>query len=298
VQTLRFWWSHLQRPLAIFVVAATVFAVTPLDEHIARAVFFDSHAQWIGGHAWLTNGLLHTGGRWAIRALVALVVAFWIATYVERDWQPLRRPAAFFAVATILSIAVVGLLKTWTNVDCPWDLAPFGGRFPYIELFSDRPDALRPGRCFPAAHASSGYALLALYFVFRERHELMARLGLWLGVLTGLAFGLAQQARGAHFLSHDLWSAFLVWMVTLSVYAFAFRARLWECASYDATAIESDAGVEAGRLAPDVRPAGGSDLGAGVARTTGQQCIGRVALGRTDLHLQHADRAEQSAYQD
>ena len=43
------------------------------------------------------------------------------------------------------------------------------------------------------------------------------------GLSTGLAFGLAQQARGAHFVSHDLWSAFLVWTLTLSVYAFAFR---------------------------------------------------------------------------
>ncbi len=41
-------------------------------------------------------------------------------------------------------------------------------------------------------------------------------------------FGIAQQARGAHFVSHDLWSAFLVWTVTLSIYAFAFRARLWK----------------------------------------------------------------------
>ena len=156
------------------------------------------------------------------------MLALWIATYVERDWRALRRPAAFFTIAALLSIGVVGLLKTVTNVDCPWDLVPFGGRFPYIELFADRPDALRVGRCFPAAHASSGYALLALYFAFRERHAMLAKLGLGLGLLAGLMFGVAQQARGAHFVSHDLWSAFLVWTITLSTYAFAFRARLWK----------------------------------------------------------------------
>ena len=52
VQPSRLWWSQLRIPLAIFVVTATVFALTPLDEHIARAVFFDSaSAQWIGGHS-------------------------------------------------------------------------------------------------------------------------------------------------------------------------------------------------------------------------------------------------------
>ena len=179
---LRFWWSHLQAPLAVFVVLATVFAVTPLDEHIARAVFFDAiNARWVGGDAWVANELIHTGGRWASRALLAVVLAVWIATYVERDWRALRRPAAFFTISALLSIGVVGLLKTVTNVDCPWDLVPFGGRFPYVELFADRPDALRLGRCFPAAHASSGYALLALYFAFRERHATLAKLGLGSG---------------------------------------------------------------------------------------------------------------------
>jgi membrane-associated PAP2 superfamily phosphatase len=291
VHSLRFWWSHLQVPFALFVVTATVFAVTPLDEHIARAVFFDAaSAQWIGAHSWVINELLHTAGRWAIRAMVALVLAFWVATFVRRDWRTLRRPAAFLTIAMLLSMGVVGLLKTVTNVDCPWDLVPFGGRFPYVELFADRPDALRAGRCFPAAHASSGYALLALYFVFRERHARLAKLGLGVGLLAGLTFGLAQQARGAHFVSHDLWSAFLVWTTTLSIYALAFRARLWESENHETT--------PARRLAPDLHAAGDPGLGAGLARSESQRGAGRAALGGADLHLQHADRAERSAHRD
>jgi membrane-associated PAP2 superfamily phosphatase len=293
---LRFWWSHLQVPLVLFVLLATVFAVTPLDVTIARAIFFDAaNAQWIGAGSWTVNELLHTGGRWAIRVLLALVLAFWIATWVERDWRELRRPAAFFMIAALLSIGVVGLLKTLTNVDCPWDLAAFGGRFPYVELFADRPDALRVGRCFPAAHASSGYALLALYFTFRERHAALAKLGLALGLLTGLTFGLAQQARGAHFVSHDLWSAFLVWTVSLSVYAFAFRARLWEPARYD---VSHEASVAARQLAPGVHIAGRSGLGAGIARAARQRRARRAALGGSHLHLQHADPAERPAHRD
>jgi membrane-associated PAP2 superfamily phosphatase len=256
-------------PLVVFVVLALVFATTPLDVAIARAAFFDAaRAQWIGAHSWTINELLHTGGRWAVRVLLAIVLSFWIATWADRDWRALRRPAAFFLISALLSIGVVGLLKTLTNVDCPWDLAPFGGRFPYIELFGDRPDALRPGHCFPAAHASSGYALLALYFTCRERHAGLAKLGLALGSMAGLAFGLAQQARGAHFVSHDLWSAFLVWTVTLSVYAFAFRARLWDCSVHDAT---NEGSVAARQLASGVHTAGGPGLGAGVARAADQR---------------------------
>ena len=298
MQSLRFWWSHLNVPLAAFVTLAALFATTPLDLAIAQAVFFDAeHGQWIGGHSWAVNELLHTGGRWAIRGLVAVTLAAWIASYIDRDLRSLRRPAAFMTIATVLSVGAVGLLKTLLNVDCPWDLAPFGGHFPYVPLFADRPDALRMGRCFPAAHASSGYALLALYFTFRERYAALAKLGLGLGLITGLTFGLAQQARGAHFVSHDLWSAFIVWTITLSVYAFAFRGRLWECTGHDAQ-IDDEAGVAGRRLAADMQLAGGSGLGAGAARAPGQRRAGRAALERVDLHLQHADRAARSAHPD
>lgn len=291
MQPSRFWWSQLQIPLAIFVVVAGVLAVTPLDTYIARALFFDSASgRWIGRHEWITNELLHTGGRWAIRTIAAIALAFWTATFVRRDWRAFRRPAAFFAIAVLLSWGIVGLLKTVTNVDCPWDLVPFGGRFPYVELFADRPDALRAAHCFPAAHASSGYALLALYFVFRERHARCAKLGLALGILTGLTFGLAQQARGAHFVSHDVWSAFLVWTVTLSVYAFAFRGRLWETTEHEA--------APARRLAPDMHVAGDPGVGGGLPRPESQRGAGRAALGGTDVHLQHADRTERSAHRD
>jgi membrane-associated PAP2 superfamily phosphatase len=130
-------------------------------------------------------------------------------------------------LAVVLTVGITGFLKTITNVDCPWDLTVFGGRYPYVPLFGDRPDELRPGRCFPAAHAGSGYALMALYFVFRDRSRRLAYLGLSAGLLVGLVFGLAQQSRGAHFVSHDVWSAMLAWFIALTVYALLFRCQLW-----------------------------------------------------------------------
>jgi membrane-associated PAP2 superfamily phosphatase len=123
------------------------------------------------------------------------------------------------------TVGLVGFLGMITNVDCPWDLQSFGGRFSYVHLFAARPAGLRQAYCFRAAHASSGYALMALYFAACER----SRMALGLGV--GVVFGGVQQARGAHFASHDLWSAFLLWVIPLTLYAFAFRARV--CARAD-----------------------------------------------------------------
>jgi membrane-associated PAP2 superfamily phosphatase len=183
---------------------------------------------WIGADNWWVNDLVHVGGRWFMRGLVVVALGLCIVASFRPGLRHWRRPAAYFVATTVLSVGIVGLFKTVTNVDCPWDLSEFGGRFPVVALFADRPDSLRHGHCFPAAHAASGYALLALYFVFRERSATLARLGLAIGIAAGLLFGIAQQSRGAHFVSHDVWSAFLVWVIALSVYTWMFRARLWD----------------------------------------------------------------------
>ncbi|MCP5470792.1 MAG: phosphatase PAP2 family protein [Sinobacteraceae bacterium] len=140
-----------------------------------------------------------------------------------RQW---RRPAAFAFLALVLSTGIVGGLKAVTNVDCPWDLAGFGGNRPYIGLFADRPDVLPHAQCFPGAHAASGFALLFGYFLFRNSSRRRARWALAAGLLTGFTFSLGQQARGAHFLSHDLTSAAIVWYVQLLLYRLMLAPRV------------------------------------------------------------------------
>src|SRR5262249_24366280 len=159
---------------------------------IAHALYFDeSRSQWIGAHSWWTNDLIHHYGTLMVRSIAGLTLVLWAATWKRSQWQPLRRPALYFFLAMGLSVGLVGLLKALTNVDCPRDLSEFGGAFPYIHLFEHRPAGLRHAECFPAAHASSAYALAALYFVFRERSLRAARFGLGLAVALGLVFGIA-----------------------------------------------------------------------------------------------------------
>lgn len=223
----QFWWAHLRVPLFLFVLLAVLCETTSLDTLIAHTFFYnESRSAWVGADSWWINQFLHTGGRWTMRFVIVLWLLVWIATYYDSGLRPLRRASAYLCLGMTASVAVVGLLKTLTNVDCPWDLTPFGGHYPLVGLFADRPDALRVGRCFPSAHASSGYALMALYFALLERHRGLAKWGLLFGIATGLTFGIAQQARGAHFLSHDVWSAFLVWLILLSLYVFGFKRQL------------------------------------------------------------------------
>ena len=97
-------------------------------------------------------------------------------------------------------------------------LRGFGGDRPYIALLADRPDELPRAQCFPGAHSSSGFAMICGYFVLRDRSRRRARMALAAGVLAGVAFSIGQEARGAHFLSHDLAAAAVVWFSQLLLY--------------------------------------------------------------------------------
>jgi membrane-associated PAP2 superfamily phosphatase len=142
-------------------------------------------------HWWLAR-VGHEGLKW-------LMLAMWLACLA---WRPLRRGALYMSLA----VAAVALLKQWSPWSCPWDLVEWGGQYA----------SPGPGRCLPAAHPAGGFALFGLYFALRRERPRAARAALAAAWLIGLAAGAVQVARGAHFATHVLWSAWVAWAVTLA----------------------------------------------------------------------------------
>jgi len=230
----RFWHNHVLWPALVFGLFATVAAGTSLDEDFARAwAFSPVTGQFIGAGSgeWWARDLLHSAGGALIRILGGLAVLLWVLSFRLRPLHQWRRPLGFVVLCAALGAGAVGVLKQTTNVDCPWSLAEFGGERPYVHLFADRPDELPLARCFPGGHSSSGFALFALYFLWLGRSRRAARRALALALLVGGAFAFGQEARGAHFLSHDLWSAAVVWFVCVAVYVVGYRRSVWAPAS-------------------------------------------------------------------
>jgi membrane-associated PAP2 superfamily phosphatase len=222
----RFWRRHAWWPLLAFVAVFATWEMLSLDRPFAEAWYFNVPTHhWLGTGAgdWWAHELIHTGGRWLVRGVAALALTVWGMSFAIPRLRPWRRRSLFIALAMLLATGLVGSLKAVTNVDCPWDLAGYGGNSPYVALFADRPDALPRAKCFPGAHASSGFALLCFYFALRDRSRRLARWALAGAIAVGIAFSIGQEARGAHFLSHDLVSAAIVWYVQLALYAWMLK---------------------------------------------------------------------------
>lgn len=224
---------HAWLPLAVFLVLATLLTTTDIDLYIADAFFYDATtANWVGKGTWWAGPVLHTGGRNVMRALGIFGLLALIASYVPafaQRWPALvvhRRPLGYFVACMALVPLLVGALKQATNIDCPWDLERYGGTRPFVHIFEDRPDDLPRAACFPGAHSSSGFALLCLYFLGWRVGRARALAGLAIGLLVGAMFSFAQQSRGAHLLSHDLWSGFIAWAICFTLYRYAWRSDL------------------------------------------------------------------------
>ena len=60
---------------------------------------------------------------------------------------------------------------------------------------------------------------MAGYFVYRMSNPKRAYFFLIAAVILGLAMGWAQMMRGAHFLSHNLWTGWIIWCLNVIGYA-------------------------------------------------------------------------------
>lgn len=201
-------WASLLALAAILLWEATRLDL-PME-----MLWGDAHGFALRDH-WLFSAVLHQGGRnlsWV--AATALCIGVWWPFGPLRQLNTSRRIQ--LAVTGLLAAGLISLLKSGSATSCPWDLREFGGLAHYVSHWHWTEQDGGSGRCFPAGHASSGFAFIGGWFVFSASPVIARR---WLvGCLAaGLVLGLAQQVRGAHFMSHTLWTGWICWMTAWAV---------------------------------------------------------------------------------
>ncbi|MFT6625059.1 MAG: membrane-associated PAP2 superfamily phosphatase [Cycloclasticus sp.] len=220
----KFYYTHLFFPLLIFIYLAGLLEVTRADLILADWLFRLEGNNWILRDNFWFSDVFHSGGQTFFYLVVGLLIAALFASYRINSIRPYRRALLYLALAVPVSVALfTNGLKHFTHVDCPWDLVRYGGDKPFLDLFAQHPGNYSFGSCFPAGHSSIGYSLLSLYFFFLVVAPRWRFYGLACGIIMGIFFGVSQQLRGAHFISHDLWTAAACWFISLGWYLFLFR---------------------------------------------------------------------------
>ncbi len=143
-------------------------------------------------------------------------------------WRSRRTEAflgwLFVVVTALLAVTINGWFKHHSMHSCPWSLSDFGGNADYFRAFEALPEIPGPGRCLPSGHAAVGFMWIPLIYacaLWRPQH---LRKALLIIVPFSLFCGGIQVARGAHFVTHVMWTAVICGLSTsLSFHAYQYR---------------------------------------------------------------------------
>lgn len=183
------------------------------------ALFYTPGKGFTLWHDWLLEKVLHDWVKELTRAVVLLLALAALASLAMERLRPLRRLLWFVLLTALMAAAAVTAVKHTSLQTCPVGITLFGGMEPYFSLFDPVPAGVRSGQCWPGGHAASAFSFFPLVFAARQLGRPMLARGLfWLVMLFGLVLTMVQVARGAHFFSHQVWTALICWYVSLAAY--------------------------------------------------------------------------------
>jgi len=208
------------------VVAALVILwigrATDIDLMLADAVYDPVTGTFPWRHAWLTDTFSHV----ILKSLLTVAAAWFVLAAILDALRPRagrssldRLRLRVVGLSAVLVPAVISMLKQASVAHCPWDLARYGGDEPYLRLFDALPLGVPAGHCLPAGHASTALWMVALSVYWLPSLPGKARRVALAAILLGGFVGWMQQLRGAHFLTHTLWSTWIACAVVLAIVA-------------------------------------------------------------------------------
>ena len=207
--------TTLRRDMLVTGVAlALLLAWDATGWDLAAARLFGDAQGFAARDTFWASKLLHDGGRIAAWLLLAVLVVVTLRTPKTGVINgPTRAERWRWNAIMLLAIVAVPAIKRFSLSSCPWDLAVYGGVAQYVSHWRFGIADGGGGHCFPSGHAVAAFGFFGLYFLWRGHDVQRARRWLAAVIVVGLLFGTAQLARGAHYPSHTLWSAWLCWTI-------------------------------------------------------------------------------------
>lgn len=205
--------------VSILIGAVFFFGLSGTDIWVQSHFYNPLTHQWIVDTNNEVLKFIFYDGIKRLLILMAVLILFGsIAVWNRPFFEPYRRGVAIVLLASVLVPVIVGSLKAVTNMPCPKNIEIFGGAYPHTcvwEKYTARECHLEKQKCWPAGHASGGFALLALVFLFRSRKAKIAAAST--AMFVGWSMGTYKMLIGDHFLSHSILTMILAWLIILFI---------------------------------------------------------------------------------
>jgi len=203
----------------ILVVSIIFFGISDIDFVVQNKFYNFSTHSWILGHdAEPWRFIFYVGMK---KVLITIAVMFLIALLFfrkNRIIQEYKKGILVVVLSAIFVPLIVNGLKKATNMPCPKNEIHYGGKMIRTAVWQSYPMKYKKMpriACWPAGHASGGFALMSLFFLFkRKRNKILALIG---GITLGWIMGIYKMMIGDHFLSHTVITMILAWLIILII---------------------------------------------------------------------------------
>ena len=203
----------------LLVFTVIFFGITEVDITVQDIFFDNSNQTWILDRELQPYKFIFYDG--IKKLLIFMALSFLMALIFLRKnsiIQNYKKGLLLVVLSAIFIPLTIGALKKATNMPCPKNEVHYGGVYPSSKVWEHYPKEFKQPssiKCFPAGHASGGFALLSLFFLFQRRQNKI--LALMMALTVGWSMGLYKMLIGDHFLSHTLLTMIIAWLIIIII---------------------------------------------------------------------------------
>jgi membrane-associated PAP2 superfamily phosphatase len=205
---------------AILLIAViSLFQFSNLDIFVQNLFYnFDTKNWLLDKKESLLRFFLYDGIK-VLLIIFAVAILFSLIFLRKRKFvQKYKKGLTIVLLSAIFVPAIIGSLKAVTNTPCPCNIVHFNGTYPDTKVFDSYPkDFIQTSKvkCWPAGHASGGFALMALFFLFKTPKN--QKRALICALIIGWSMGTYKMLLGDHFLSHTIITMIMAWLIILII---------------------------------------------------------------------------------
>lgn len=203
----------------VLIVAVLFFGLSPADIWVQKHFYNIETHQWILDTNNTVLKFVFYDGIKRLLIVIAVLFLFVLILGWKKQWMRAYRRGLIIVVLSSIAVPlVVGSLKAVSNMPCPKSLDIFNGTYPHTcvwEKYATKDCHLEKQKCWPAGHASGGFALLSLIFLFHSRKNKIAAGSA--AIVIGGSMGSYKMLIGDHFLSHTVITMIVAWLLVLLV---------------------------------------------------------------------------------
>ena len=206
----------------LLIAVIALFQFTNLDILIQNFFYnFESKSWLIDKNEPILKFFLYDGMKIFLIAIAVGILFSLIFLRKNKIIQEYKKGLIIVLLAAFFIPLFIGSLKAISNTPCPCNIVYFNGTYPDIKVFDSYPkDFIQTSKakCWPAGHSSGGFALMALFFLFKN--PINQKLALGAALIVGWSMGTYKMLLGDHFLSHTIITMLMAWLIILIIVKF------------------------------------------------------------------------------